>query len=64
MTVEFRPDSSTWTDLGKRQWGVSVDLKNRCPQGRGGSTPPLGTILFEYEWRVRDVVGGANPGWW
>jgi hypothetical protein len=30
-----------------------IDLKNRCPQGRGGSNPPLGTRLNPIENRLR-----------
>src|SRR6266550_7329397 len=43
--------------------GRRVGLKNRCPQGRPGSTPGLGTTRFQtpaHRLRVTAVVEGRN----
>jgi len=43
--------------LGK---GAVTGLKIRCPKGRAGSTPALGTILesmaYEYSWTISSEV--------
>jgi len=37
-------------------WATFTGLRIRCPKGRGGSTPALGTTTISYGQRVNELI--------